>query len=139
MKVPMSWFNDYTNVDGIGPREYAEALTLTGSKVETVENLGKDIKNVVTGKILEITEHPDSDHMVICRVDHQSVFLNQFRQRIPVQCGILLGAQGNLYRINTGFMAGGKVCLMQIVDADGNPKGTYNFFSHHINSFMNST
>ena len=69
MKVPMSWFNDYTNVDGIAPREYAEALTLTGSKVETVENMGKDIQNVVTGKILEITEHPDSDHMVICKVD----------------------------------------------------------------------
>ena len=69
MKVPMSWFNDYTNIDGILPKEYAEALTLTGSKVETVENMGKDIKNVVTGKILEITEHPDSDHMVICKVD----------------------------------------------------------------------
>ena len=69
MKVPMSWFNDYTNVDGIAPREYAEALTLTGSKVETVENMGADIQNVVTGKILEITEHPDSDHMVICKVD----------------------------------------------------------------------
>ena len=69
MKVPMSWFNDYTNVDGIGPREYAEALTLTGSKVETVENMGKDIQNVVCGKILEIEEHPDSDHMVICKVD----------------------------------------------------------------------
>ena len=65
----MSWFNDYTNVDGIMPREYAEALTLTGSKVETVENMGADIKNVVTGKILEIIEHPDSDHMVICKVD----------------------------------------------------------------------
>ena len=47
MKVPMSWFNDYTNVDGIGPREYAEALTLTGSKVETVENMGADIISVL--------------------------------------------------------------------------------------------
>ncbi len=69
MKVPMSWFNDYTDVSGISPREYSEALTMTGSKVETVENMGKDIQNVVTGKILEITEHPDSDHMVICKVD----------------------------------------------------------------------
>ncbi len=69
MKVPMSWFNDYTDISGISPREYAESLTMTGSKVETVENMGKDIQNVVTGKILEITEHPDSDHMVICKVD----------------------------------------------------------------------
>ncbi len=69
MKVPMSWFNDYTDVNGILPREYAEALTMTGSKIETVENMGKDIQNVVTGKILEIEDHPDSDHMVICKVD----------------------------------------------------------------------
>ncbi|MBO5059551.1 MAG: phenylalanine--tRNA ligase subunit beta [Clostridia bacterium] len=69
MKVPMSWFNDYTDISGITPKEYNEALTMTGSKVETIENMGEDIKNVVCGKILEITEHPDSDHMVICQVD----------------------------------------------------------------------
>ncbi len=69
MKVPMSWFNDYTDITGILPKEYAEALTMTGSKVETIENMGTDIQNVVTGKILEITDHPDSDHMVICKVD----------------------------------------------------------------------
>lgn len=69
MKVPMSWFGDYTNIGKVSPRDFAEALTMTGSKVETVENMGKDIQNVVTGKILEITEHPDSDHMVICKVD----------------------------------------------------------------------
>lgn len=69
MKVPMSWFSDYTDISGISPKEYNEALTMTGSKVETVENMGEDIKNVVTGKILEVTEHPDSDHMVICKVD----------------------------------------------------------------------
>ncbi len=69
MKVPMSWFYDYTDIGTVAPRDFAEALTMTGSKVETVENMGKDIVNVVTGKILEITEHPDSDHMVICKVD----------------------------------------------------------------------
>ncbi len=69
MKVPMSWFCDYTDISGISPKEYNEALTMTGSKVETIENMGEAIQNVVTGKILEITDHPDSDHMVICRVD----------------------------------------------------------------------
>lgn len=68
MKVPMSWFNDYTDISGISPKEYNDALTMSGSKVETIENMGADIKNVVTGKIFEITEHPDSDHMVICKV-----------------------------------------------------------------------
>ena len=69
MKIPMSWFGDYTDISGISPKEYNEAITMTGSKVETIENMGENIKNVVTGKILEVTEHPDSDHMVICKVD----------------------------------------------------------------------
>lgn len=65
----MSWFSDYTDISGITPKEYNEAITMTGSKVETIENMGENIKNVVTGKILEVEDHPDSDHMVICKVD----------------------------------------------------------------------
>lgn len=69
MKVPMSWFSDYTDCSGITPKEYAHALTMTGSKVEGIENLGAEINNVVTGKLLEIKPHENSDHLVICQVD----------------------------------------------------------------------
>ena len=69
MKVPMSWFADYTDISGITPKEYAEAVTMTGSKVEGVENIGENIENVVTGKVLSIRPHEDSDHMVVCMVD----------------------------------------------------------------------
>ena len=48
MKVPMSWFNDYTDITGVTPKEYDHALTMTGSKVECVENMGENIQNVVT-------------------------------------------------------------------------------------------
>ncbi len=69
MKVPMSWFGDYTDISGISPKEYSDALTMSGSKVEGVEFLGKDLDRVVAGKIESITPHPDSDHMVICMVN----------------------------------------------------------------------
>ncbi len=69
MKVPMSWFGDYTDMSGITPEEYARVLTMTGSKVEGTENLGAEINNVVAGKILEIKPHENSDHLVICQVD----------------------------------------------------------------------
>lgn len=69
MKVPMSWFNDYTDITGVTPKEYAHALTMTGSKVEGVENIGAGIDNVVTGKILDIQPHENSDHLVICQID----------------------------------------------------------------------
>ena len=36
MKVPMSWFNDYTDISGISPKEYDHVLTMSGSKVEEI-------------------------------------------------------------------------------------------------------
>jgi len=69
MKISMSWLNDYTDVTGISPQEYADKMTMTGSKVETVEEMGGNLVNVVTGKILEIKQHEDADKLVVCQVD----------------------------------------------------------------------
>ena len=69
MKVPMSWFNDYTDMTGITPKQYAHELTMSGSKVEGVENAGDSLQKVVTGKVLTCVDHPDSDHLHICTVD----------------------------------------------------------------------
>lgn len=41
-------------------------MTLSGSKVETYEDLGAEINNVLVGKILSMEKHPDSDHMWVC-------------------------------------------------------------------------
>ncbi len=118
MKVPMSWFNDYTDINGITPKEYNEALTMTGSKVETIENMGKDIQNVVTGKILEITEHPDSDHMVICRVDVVDEVLQIVTGAPNVKVGQIVPVAkhdsylpGNIH-IKTGKLRGVESCGM---------------------------
>ena len=69
MKIELNWLNDYTNLTGITPKEYADAMTMSGSKVETVEQKGKDIKNVVTGKVLSIKQHENAEKLVICSID----------------------------------------------------------------------
>ncbi|MBC8577507.1 phenylalanine--tRNA ligase subunit beta [Yanshouia hominis] len=70
MDLSMRWLADYTAIpEHITPREFAEAMTMSGSKVEGYTVEGSEIKNVVVGKILSIVPHPDSDHMVICKVD----------------------------------------------------------------------
>mgnify|MGYP000444070388 CR=1 FL=1 len=69
MKLPLSWLSDYTDMTGITPKEYDAKLTMSGSKVEEVYYLGAEIDNVVTGKILEVVDHPDSDHLKICQLD----------------------------------------------------------------------
>ena len=68
MKVPISWLKDYVDID-VTPKKLADELTLSGSKVETIEELGKDIKNVVVGKIISAEKHPDADKLQITKVD----------------------------------------------------------------------
>ena len=69
MKFPISWLNDYVDIKDISAKEYAHALTMSGSKVEGVENAGDEIKNVVVGKLVDVTKHQNSDHLNICQVD----------------------------------------------------------------------
>ena len=50
-------------------KEFAEAMTLSGSKVELTHDLGEEISNVVAGRIVSMVRHPNSDHMWICQLD----------------------------------------------------------------------
>ena len=68
MKASIEWLKEYVDIQK-EPKELADILTMTGSKVETIEQKGNDIKNVVVGKILEIKKHEDSDHLVITQID----------------------------------------------------------------------
>lgn len=68
MKASVEWLQEYSDID-VDANTLGDILTMTGSKVETVEQKGNDIKNVVVGKILEIKKHEDSDHLVITQVD----------------------------------------------------------------------
>ena len=72
MNLSRKWlceFVDGVSVNDIDDREFSEAMTLSGSKVETYEDLGADISNVLVGKIISMEKHPDSDHMWICMID----------------------------------------------------------------------
>ena len=68
MKLSRKWLSEFVTVDA-NDKDFAEAMTLSGSKVETTEDLGAEIKNVVVGRIRKMERHPDSDHMWVCRVD----------------------------------------------------------------------
>ena len=74
MKVPVKWLSDYVKIN-VPIREYTEAMTLSGSKVEGVEDMGKDIEKVVVGKIVSMEKHPDADKLRICKVDTGSEVL----------------------------------------------------------------
>ncbi len=69
MKLSRKWLNEFVDVANVGDRDFAEAMTLSGSKVEITEVLNESLQNVVAGRIVSMERHPDSDHMWICQID----------------------------------------------------------------------
>jgi phenylalanyl-tRNA synthetase beta chain len=68
MKAPISWLRDYVDIN-VQVKTYANAMTLSGSKVEGIEDPGELLDKVVVGKILSMEPHPDADKLKIARVD----------------------------------------------------------------------
>ena len=68
MNLSREWLSEFVDVGPVSDRDFAEAMTLSGSKVETYTDLGAEIKNVVVGRILSMERHPNSDHMWVCQV-----------------------------------------------------------------------
>ncbi len=68
MKLSRNWLREFVTVDA-NDKDFAEAMTLSGSKVETTEDFSATISNVVAGRIVTMERHPDSDHMWVCQLD----------------------------------------------------------------------
>ncbi len=68
MNLSRKWLNEFVTVDA-SDKEFDEAMTLSGSKVEVTTHENEEIKNVVVGRVLSLVRHPNSDHMWICQVD----------------------------------------------------------------------
>lgn len=68
MNLSRKWLGEFVDVDA-NDKDFAEIMTMAGSKVETYARLDAEIKNVVVGKVLSMVRHENSDHMWVCQVD----------------------------------------------------------------------
>ena len=68
MNIPRKWLADYTKIDATS-KEYEDAMTMSGSKVEATHEPSEEIKNVVVGLVETIERHPDSDHLWVCSMN----------------------------------------------------------------------
>ena len=69
MNTSFSWIKAYVPGLDVTAQEYTDAMTLTGTKVETFEKLDADLDKIVIGQILSIERHPDADKLIICQVN----------------------------------------------------------------------
>lgn len=69
MNASLSWIKAYVPDLDVSYKDFADAMTLSGTKVEGYKVFDEDIDNIVVGKILKIDKHPDADKLVVCKVD----------------------------------------------------------------------
>ncbi len=69
MRVPIEWLKSYVDIENLDDKTLMDKLVLTGSNNEGSFKISEGIENVVVGKILNITQHPNADKLVVCTVD----------------------------------------------------------------------
>lgn len=69
MLVPVKWLKEYVDIEGISNKDLANRLTMSGSHVDSINELDKGVKKVVVAKIEEINPHPDADKLVVTKVN----------------------------------------------------------------------
>lgn len=69
MKLPLNWINEFLVSPNTSLNDLYNKLTMSGTKIENICDLNAQIKNVVVGKIIDITPHPDADKLIVCQLD----------------------------------------------------------------------
>ena len=65
--INLEWVSDYIDISDLTPKELANMVTESDINVEKV--ITNHIDNLVIGEVVECVNHPDSDHLHICKVD----------------------------------------------------------------------
>ena len=68
MKVSLEQLKTYVEIN-VPAEELCDRMVMAGFEVEEAINTAETMQNVVVGKILQITPHENSDHLVICQID----------------------------------------------------------------------
>ena len=67
MKLSTNFVKDYVDID-VNVKQLAEDMTRVGNEYDSAEKLINATKLII-GEIIECKEHPDSDHLHLCKVN----------------------------------------------------------------------
>lgn len=68
MLVSLNWLKEYVKIEQ-DPKTFGDILTMSGTKVETIDAISDEVSGVLTGKIIKIDAHPDADKLVVTQID----------------------------------------------------------------------
>lgn len=76
--ISLNWVKDYVDIANEDLKELAVKITKAGVNVEQV--VSKHIDHLVIGEVVECVDHPDSDHLHVCKV-------NVGKEIVQIVCG----------------------------------------------------
>ena len=126
MKLSTNFVKDYIDID-VDAKTLAEDMTRVGNEYDSVENLINATKLTI-GKVVECKEHPDSDHLHVCKVDIGTEVLDIVCGAPNVREGLkvivaLVGAELPEITIKAGVIRGaesnGMLCSMAELGLEG--------------------
>jgi len=79
MKFSYAWLNQLF-ANKLNLNELADDLTMAGLEIESINNPGESLQNIVVGEIVSIEKHPDADRLNVCQVDVGS-------EKLQIVCG----------------------------------------------------
>ena len=65
--ISLNWVKDYIDIEDQDVNELATKITKAGINIEGVYT--HKIPNLVIGEVIECVDHPDSDHLHVCKVN----------------------------------------------------------------------
>ncbi len=107
MFISMNWISDFVDLSGVDLQELIGRFTLSTAEVEDIYEYGKDIRDVVVGKIVSLENHPNSKKLHLLKVDNGT-------EIVDCVCGAPNAAEGALVAF---AKAGGSVKGMEISEA----------------------
>lgn len=107
MRVPYSWLKEYVELHE-SANQVAEYLLSIGIPVENIEKEGPEVTGVLTGRIKEISQHPDADRLRVCNVDMGSNCLQIVTAATNVRVGqvVAVATHGALLASGTKIKKG---------------------------------
>ena len=76
--ISLNWVGDYIDIKDQDVHELATKITKAGINIEGV--VSHQIKGLVIGYVEEVEDHPDSDHLHVCKVDIG-------KEKLQIVCG----------------------------------------------------
>ena len=140
--ISLNWVKDYIDLEGEDLKELAVKVTKAGINVEDV--VSNHIDNLVIGEVVECEDHPDSDHLHVCKV-------NIGKETVQIVCGahnvrkglkVIVALPGAVlpgnFEIKTGKIRGvesnGMICALFELGLEEKTEENYNKGIHELPS-----